>query len=296
MSYYNPNAKGLDQWFADKSRRKGCDETSINYILKFREILDGLGKNASICYFLVTKLNIDRLRQMMHSLAKQRKLYKLACIELREYRIDPKWIKTFDNAVRRGNTRIEYTSLIIKENIRLTEYFPFFNSGGFDRLTDFNLTYSDDFSTPLDKLMPEIEAYNEEHAAEITDYMLSIKDELETREKYHNDILMAEKEAKAKAREDKKAQRDFDKETAKMVHEAEVRDRAIERSFEHHYKNAERMKQWNAEIERVVKEKAAEKERLERLAREKEAQIDQSLIKKAAFHLRYAHNDLVINI
>ena len=115
--------------------------------------------------------------------------------------------------------------------------------------------------------MPEIEAYNEEHAAEITDYMLSIKDELETREKYHNDILMAEKEAKAKAREDKKAQRDFDKETAKMVHEAEVRDRAIERSFEHHYKNAERMKQWNAEIERVVKEKAAEKERLERLAR-----------------------------
>lgn len=198
--------KGVDAWLNDKKRFKGCSQKNVEYLREFKQISAEQGRVGTVTYFLLLRLHIENARAMMRSAKKQQNLVWVVMQDLKIYRVDPEWEKTFENDIRRMHERCNYVYYICQENLRLTEHWPYFSTVGFDRLLEFQQKYSEKQESVLDVLLPEMEAWEKSHQDEIKAHMETVRHEIEVRDRCAEERkakAIAEKEAaKAKRREE----------------------------------------------------------------------------------------------
>lgn len=223
---YNYGRKTIRTWLNDKHRVPliGISLKNALYSADLDKASKSLAKTAIINYFLAKRLGIKDCGAMAMSARRQRDLCYAVCRELEVYEVDPKWDKAFEADIKGLERRCEYIYAIVKENLKLTQYWPYFEAVGFERLSDFESGIkANEGETLLDKLMPEIDEWMLAHKAEVDEYMESIKPDLERKERFlaKKDSMIRAEKAEVKAR--KKAE----KEEAEMLKEQKkLNDRA----------------------------------------------------------------------
>ena len=232
---YSLYRKGIKDWLNDPKRQKGCCREQIEYLRELNQCDKELARVATLTYFMTTRLKIDYGRSMMNSAIKQRALIRRIYIDLKKYRVDTQWFKAFNADIKGFQRRCEHVYKICQEDIRLTKHWPYFFSIGFDRLLDFQTAYSEEDKTPIDRMIPEMEAWEADHQEEITEYMQSIREELETLKKHKAEVATKEKAEKEAAKAKKKAERDEIREIKKNNEAYRKRQRKIDREFERYY-------------------------------------------------------------
>ena len=203
QSFYD--RKRLNDWLNDKTREEGANNKSVEYLREMNQLIHELSKIGTLTYFLVTRLNVYDARQMLNSAGKQKKLVIVVKQDLKRYKVDKKWEKTFEHDIASIQRRCDHVYKICQEDIRLTSHYPYFAHVGFDKLTDFNTAYSEDDETVLDWLIPEMEAWEENHRDEVEAHMESVKEEIRIRDEHKRKIAEKEKEEKEMRRAAKKA-------------------------------------------------------------------------------------------
>ncbi len=205
---YDYGRKTMRTWLHDQDVPAGCTEINVKYLRTLKQLSKELGRAACIGHFLITKLNIQSVNAMMKSAKKQRYLLICICGKLKNSKVTSEWIKTFDHDINMIKDRIKYLDFIISENLRMTEYYPYFKEVGFEKLVSFS---NDGWheENPLEYLIPEIEAWNAEHPDEIARHMEETREEREATEALRAKNKAAAKAEKAQRRAEKKAENDY---------------------------------------------------------------------------------------
>ena len=203
MSERNLYSKlSMYDWLDDTRVPKATAEDNAALIKVFKEIDGKFGRNNCILYFLITEYGINDCRTMFASSTRQRKLVKAIIYALREKSVPKEYAREFKKTITSLNKRIDFVFKIIGENIRLTEYAPFFNTVGYELLTQLKLR-SLEQDEQMKAIKEEALKYNEAHKLEIEAYMEAVKDEIAIRDAHRAKVkadAKAEKEARRQAR------------------------------------------------------------------------------------------------
>ena len=173
---------------------------------------------------------------MMWSARKQRKLISVVSKDLKTYRVEPDWYKVFELDIIGFQRRCEHVFKICKEDLRLTEHYPYFEAVGFEKLLDIPLVFKDTDETPLDEILPDLELWEENHKTEIAAHMESVREELEIRDKHRAEVKAKDKAKKEARKAAKKAERDEIKEIKKNAEAYKKKQRKLDKEFERYYK------------------------------------------------------------
>lgn len=237
--YYNPDRLRINDWLNDPNVEKGCTKKNLDYIRQANDLYDGLTLVIIISFFCIEKLKMNKeLSAIFVSAKKQRDLLIAVRLNLKERLVTPKYERAIRNDLNLIERRIAYAKAMIKENLRMTEHWPFFEQGGWEKLDEIShLRGANEFITETrDSFFMELTDYHDSHPDEITAYMESIKEQKENMERHREKVKLDAKREKEEARMAKKAQKEFDKETQRILKEQKQRDKKIERSFEKYYK------------------------------------------------------------
>jgi len=228
---------GIDTWMEQKNRSKGANKYNMEFLRKLKECDNAFAKLSTMNYFLVSNYDLNNCRILLSSTARERKFLYAARCQLKEYAVDPEWVKPIRYNIKKIQDRIEHVLKITIENLRLTDLYPYFVAHGFDILTDFETRMSSDLGTPLDILLPLIEEWNAEHREEITRHMESVRAEKEAYEhRLDRKKQLADRQKRIEremAQEDKAIERLAKKEK----HKREVEERKVERTFNYIFKH-----------------------------------------------------------
>ena len=224
----------VEDWLADASRipLKGISLKNIDYVMDIDKASIELGRTATLNYFLLTRLNIGNCRNMMKSAVAQRSFCRKVIVDLNRYEVDEKYDKAFKRFITALFNRSNFIYRIVQENLKLTRYWLYFETIGFDSLMEFERQYRDDNWTVFDRLIPEMDSWMKEHEADIDEYMEKIRPEIERRENF-----LAKKKADRKAenearRKAKKAERDEIKMLKEQQRKNDIAKRRWEKEFE----------------------------------------------------------------
>ena len=227
----------IKEWINYNERTKGCTKLNVHYLREFKQVDKEMGRIATVCFFLVVRLQVYDVRQMMISMGKQRDLIMVLCNDLKVYRVEPEDVKMFDRNLMQLKRRCDHVFRIIQENIRLTEYEPYFRNVGYERLVSFDTVYKDDTSTPLDDMIADIEAYNSMHEQEVAEHMESVKAEIEARDAHRQRVKEQDKLEKELRKAARKAERDEAKEIKKNNEKHAAQVRKDNRIYEYYCKD-----------------------------------------------------------
>jgi hypothetical protein len=245
MSYYY-GLRRINDWPKDKDRipLKGISLKNALYESDLAKVGKSLARTAVINYFLFKRLGIKDCITMAQSARKQKDFCGVVCRDLEKYSVDPKWDKSFERDIKSIERRCEYIYTITKENLKMTQYWPFFEAVGLKRLLDFESgTMANDGETLLDNLLPEIDEWMSLHKSEVDEYMESIKPEIERKERF-----LARKDAAIrKEMADEKAKKKAEKEEIKMLKEQAEANRKADAKWNKEYNSlVERAHQINS--------------------------------------------------
>ena len=230
----NVNFKNAKSWFYEKNRSKKLREVNVAYQMKYRTAGKKLGQIAVISYFLLTYPKIEGVRMIFVSIQKQRDFIYAMIHELGRYGLSDEWIPALDRDLEALNRRYDYTFKIVQENVRLTEYHPYFQAVGYEKL----LKYSNQFHEKADHdaLYEEIQKWNSEHQEEIQEYVESIREEKENLERYRQKIRDDARQEKEIAKQIKKNEKREQKEIEKEQKKEKSRQKRIDKSFERYWR------------------------------------------------------------
>lgn len=136
--HYDCFGKYLTDWFNDKKVPKGkMSKYNLIYLREYKDILAEYKKYSAMLFFILVVMKIDMVRQMFNSCNNTKKyIYKVIC-ELKEKMVTNDYVPHFNVNIERLRKRLETIDKIIKEDLFLTEYYPYFMEKGFDILKDF---------------------------------------------------------------------------------------------------------------------------------------------------------------
>lgn len=228
--------KIIQDWVCDKKRPRIKTQEDLfrnrKYIFDLKRAKNKLSQISVMNYFLLKELHIQECRTMMNSAHKQRNFCYATMKDLEIFAITPEWTKVFDLELKKIFRRIDHLILIMKDNLQLTPYCPYFEQVGFEHMTELvqNRKYESD-SCILDILIPEMEVWNAEHAKEVANHMKQVEPSIIARETF-----LAKQKASEQA----------EKETAKLIKKAEQEEnKIIKKQLE---KNAIQQKKIDKEI------------------------------------------------
>lgn len=232
---------GLSEWhdLIDKGKiRKGTSKKNVNALMRLNEVFELNKRNLCLLHFLMNNVNKGRdsnFRSMFTSAESQKQFIIHAKYTVKTYLIDDEWHKPIENNIDSLFRRQEYIWLIIKENLRLTEYYPFFEDVGFEILYDFDMKAMN-VSEQLKPILDMFEKWKKEHPDLIEKHMNSIASEKAAYENYKAEIQRQKKEEKQARKLAKKAENDEVREIKKNNQMHEARERRMKREFEKYYK------------------------------------------------------------
>ena len=232
--HYDCFGKYLTDWFNDKKVPKGkMSKYNLIYLREYKDILAEYKKYSAMLFFILVVMKIDMVRQMFNSCNNTKKyIYKVIC-ELKEKMVTNDYVPHFNVNIERLRKRLETMDRIIKEDLYLTEWYPYFMEKGFDVLSDF-----ENNGNTVEQLQPILDDFEQwkidnkdkldAHIVEMQkkkDIYLAHKEKVKKQEK-------AEKEARKLA---KKAANDEVKEIRKNNEKYRKEYMRLERSFNRYY-------------------------------------------------------------
>jgi len=236
--YYR--GKRINDWLADNTRPTSLTKLNMKYLGEMKECSAKLGRISCIAYLLTymarSDVISDNLGTMLHSSMRQRNLCKAVCIDLKKYGVRPEDAQLFERTINAIDTRCNHVFRIIKENVRLTEYHPYFEAVGYDRLMDYAMSRIIDDGEMASALQLEMASWNSRHKEEIERYKASIADEVAKYEQQKQARAAAVKEEKRIRREAKRAEDAEVREIRENEKKYRERQRKIEKSFDRYYK------------------------------------------------------------
>lgn len=228
----------FNYWFDECNKhqvKEGCTKDNIALLGNVNEIISMNARNCAMLYFCLNTLKIDDVRTMYLSTMKQREFLKVAKGFLKRYKVEDKWVSTCKADVTKLYNRQSHIWLITRENIRLTEYYPYFQEVGFEKLLDFNLaTY--DVSDQLQYILEDFKNWKADNQDKVDKHMAEVETEIKARDDFRKRKeadKKAEKEAKKLA---KKKADDEVKEIRENNRKFLERERRLEKSFARYYK------------------------------------------------------------
>ena len=239
MSFYKTYKYSSERWMNDDDRVPGCTAINIDFRMRISEGLKDLGKIAILNYFLLSLSKTDdylksqagNFSTMMRSAAKQRKYFKRLIAQLKDFKVDKKYEKGIDRDIRILEERSHWLFLIVQENIRLTEYYPYFQKYGFDILLDFQTGFDNDPHEQLQVLFEQIKDWNDNHRKKIDAYSKKIEKEKAEIQKYHDEIYAKIQKEKEDAKTKRKEENNLIKEMKKNEKAYRLEQRKIEESL-----------------------------------------------------------------
>ena len=233
MRYLND---GVNIWMNTKDRPEGMNKRGKKYFLEYKTVEKEFGRNNVILYFLITRLGMNECYSMLSSGRKQKSYIRAVKVQLKEYAVTEEWEKDFERDLNSLKRRCRHVFRIIQENIRMTEQYLYFQTIGFDRLTDFSVAYAKGEDEAADQLEKEIAEWNDAHRDAIDRYMESIKEERDNMIRHREKVAEDDKAEKKARREAKKAQTAEVREIRKNREKYRKHQRKIEKEFEQYYK------------------------------------------------------------
>lgn len=221
---------------SDPKREAGVCREQIEYIRSLREIDDELGRVTTLTYFLLTRLKMLDARSMMRSAKSQRNLIWALTQDLKKYQVSKKWMPIFKRDISNLSKRAEFIYKICKEDLRLTEHWPYFEEVGFEKLLDFKTKYEDCEASVLDAILPEMETWEKNHPDEIQKHMESVSEEIRIRDEHQAKVKEKERQEKETAKRIKAEEKAEIKEIEKNRKEELKRKRKLDREFERYFK------------------------------------------------------------
>lgn len=231
----NIYGKDIKRWLDDPKRIPGTNSKNVAYLRAYKQVLQEFGRVRVLLYLLIVRLKVDDVRAMLISSGKQQRLIRHICKDLKAYEVTQEWERCFKTTLTSMHRRCEHIFCICKENLKLTEYHPYFAAVGYEKLIDFTNNYigmeDADQEKMVGELLAEIEAYNTEHADEIAAHMEAVRPEIEARDAWREKIVAEAKARKQAARTARKEEREELKQMEKYRKEDERRKRKINREL-----------------------------------------------------------------
>lgn len=242
------DAKDFNDWRNDTTKKEGATRLNLEFLREIKQLEHELAGIGVILFFLVTRCDMWVMERMLRSAGKQRRLMGATAYDLKKYALDKKWEKVFKANCTRIRNRVDYMYRIIEENVRLTEYYPWYMAVGKERVQDFQHKYRGGEKESSDQLLEEIQDWNAEHEDEVKAYVESIAEEKEAYE-----------DLKQKRADERKAR----KEALRMIrkHEtAEVRE-IKENKHKHEVEERRKNREWG--LQETWRERAERERRRE---------------------------------
>ena len=235
MGYYNYGRKSAKDWLNDKKRVKGCSVLNKPYLQAYNQCKQEMGRCAILTYLLTARLGVKDCRQMLMSAKRQNRLIGAIRHDLKIYYLDEEWARVLKNDANAIHRRAQYVFEICKDNLRLTEYYPYFEHVGFDKLSDFTFAYrtlSDDEQEEMAKtLLAEIDEYKSTHANEIITHIEAVQSEIDARDAHREKIRAKDKAEKDAIKAERKRQKAEEKEIAERQRQDEIRKKKINKEL-----------------------------------------------------------------
>lgn len=232
----------LKAWLNDPNVKEGSTKRELQLCGAYNDIYRLFARNHVILYFLMVYLGFrSELATLFNSTDKEKKLIKAVRSHLKHKRVEEPYCQPFIRSIKRFRDRADYVFYIIQENLRMTEYYPYFQAVGFTKLIDSAGLHIDSFTgesgsnEDFENFLQEIEDWNNEHTEEVEAYLSSIKEEKENMERHRQKIKDDVKREKEDARLAKKQQKEFDKETLRIRKQQKAEYHKLEKSFQRYY-------------------------------------------------------------
>lgn len=212
--------------FLDDRITEPANDRSAKYLEIGKKLKKRNGKILAILYFLMEELNVKSVATLFSSVRKVSRLIYVLNQALTRKAVTDEYAEAFNEFVKKSVKRMDHVLRIMKEDLYLTEYWPFFREVGFDDIFDFELTgdyaennrrlllikerflvWKSDHTTEIEehmtKVQPMVTALDEERKKRKEDaiaekekkkaYERSIEDEIRQRRKYDEDRKRREK-------------------------------------------------------------------------------------------------------
>ena len=224
MARNDKTVKTVNEWLKRNDLEDGYTIANAHYRREYNRFSKELRKAALYLYVLGVEMKIYYCTKMMYSAKRQSRFCNAVAAELRHKKVDKEHYKAFDRDVKSIERRLETINRIIKEDIHLTEYEPFFEA----EVVDYDFT---DF-----KDIPKIaKDWNERHKDLVEKHLNEIKPELERHEKYIQQVAEKRKAEKEYIKQKKKAEDEYVKEIKNNAARNKAEYKKLERSFQRYY-------------------------------------------------------------
>lgn len=234
--YRQFESRTVNNWMDEPKRPEGMNRRGKEYFLEVKQLDKEFARNNILLFFFVTRYGMGDLRTMMRSGKRQRELIYSLMKDLKKYAVTEEWDKVFRREINNLDKRCKHVFFILKDNIRLTELYPYFQETGFDRLVDFGVRYANADDSAADQLEKEIAEWRAGHEKEIAEHMASVAGEIAARDEHRRRVAEQDKAEKEARRLARKAANAEVREIRENNRRYAMRKRKIERSFERYYK------------------------------------------------------------
>ena len=243
----------INDWLNDKTRKKGATKRNIEFIRAFRECDDELKNITVIAYFCMYHLGVEDARTMLFSAKRQRVLLYAVVQSLKEYKLEEKDVKIFKKDVEAIYSRVKHVVKILTDDIRLTEYYPYFKHVGFDKLNEFELPTKEELdekrSSNIDGkrdsilkwLADDADRWNAEHMDEVNAHLERVQPEIDAMNRHREKVKAQTKAERQAERERRKAERAEIKEMKRNAEKYRAEKKRVDKDMEYHYRHCERV-------------------------------------------------------
>lgn len=237
MAYTFYDMKKINDWMNKKDLPKGTSSANR----KAREAFDKLGylfgRKSAVLFFMLVELDMKNVRQMFNSCCNQKKFCIAVSCMLKDKLITKEWVEAFNSDYKMCVNRLKHINTIIKENLWLTEYYPFFEEYGFNTFTE-SENYTDEipFAEQLSEIKTKWESWKSVNADKIEAHLEKAKPDIERHNAAIERRVKARKEEKEQAKLEKQIERQEQREIKKDIKKREAEDRRLEREFARYYK------------------------------------------------------------
>lgn len=221
----------IEAWLGDNKIPTGCTQANVEFLRQLSDIIEEYKKHSCLLFFLLVDQKQDELRTLFNSCDKQKRFLLVLYGKLKERQVTGKYIKGFDRDFAAFRTRISRIDMITKENIRLSDLHPFFQSFSFEEIGE-----STDYYKAINQLNEQIEAFRSQHQDLIDAHVAKILPEVIAQETRRAMLKAQEKAEKDLAKETARREKAEQKEIQKEAKAEAKRQKQIYKSFERYYK------------------------------------------------------------
>lgn len=237
-----------NQWVHDPNRKPGATRLNLEFLRELIDLGDKFGKQAMMLYFLNVELGIHYVWRIQKSVVDQRGYIMVLIENLKKYQVEKCHEKAFRRDIGKLKARLVQVNRIVREDVHLTEFEPFFDHVSWESLNIDELPTTEDMkllkeqgitnerTNPYEQLMAQAFEWNEQNKDKVEEHMRKVAPEIERHTKYKQRVKEQLKAEKAAIKAARKAEDAEIKEMKKNAQAHRSRYKKLERSFERYYK------------------------------------------------------------